>query len=137
MTWNDNSYITSKTYGATANDDDYSPKNGIVGVQNPYTKQTASCSVNPSDSILRSSSFSKSKEGITVKGESVDQNFTYASVGALEEENVIVIRLKGMNKSEIPISRPVFTKTKITCEVCGKRNETNNRYCTKCGNALF
>lgn len=76
-------------------------------------------------------------EGITVKGERVNQQFKYGSVGALEEaKQVIVIRLKGTDKKNEVIKKAVFVNTKITCDVCGKKCESNTRFCPRCGNCV-
>lgn len=75
-------------------------------------------------------------DGITVKGGDSDQTFVTTTVGALEsEEHVIVFQLKGDTKSG-KITKPVLVKTKITCDTCGKKNFSKNKFCSNCGTSL-
>ena len=76
-------------------------------------------------------------DGITVKGDTVEQAFGAGYVGFLEEtEHAIVLVLKGFVKNTV-ISKAITTKTKVPCETCGKNNKSNNRFCYNCGTALF
>jgi hypothetical protein len=76
-------------------------------------------------------------DGITVKGSTSSQQFSNGFVGNLETtENVIVLKLVGYIKST-PIKEAVLVKTKITCDTCGKKSKTSNKFCSNCGTALF
>lgn len=74
--------------------------------------------------------------GITVKGSEVNQQFSYTSMGQLEDSGVIIIHLKGETKTGQKITQPVTTKTKLTCSTCGKSSKSSNKYCPNCGTFL-
>ena len=76
-------------------------------------------------------------EGITVKGSEMCQDYRYASIGELEQSEVIIIRLKGVaDNSQQPVQQPVTVSTKYTCSSCGKRCRSSFKYCPKCGTYL-
>ena len=79
-------------------------------------------------------------EGITVKGSKVNQNFQYGNVGALETfSNVIIITLRGSVKEKgkvKKVKRPVLTKTKVQCQVCGRKWKSSLKFCGNCSAAL-
>jgi hypothetical protein len=79
-------------------------------------------------------------EGITVKGSKADQNFQYGNVGVLENQSyVIIIRLKGAVKSKgkvKKVKRPVLTRKKVQCQVCGRKWKSNLKFCGNCSAAL-
>ena len=78
-----------------------------------------------------------SNEGITVKGELTDQNYTQTNIGQLEAEiNTIVLQLKGQTSENTVIKTPLTVKTKIICETCGRKNKSLNKYCFNCGTYL-
>ena len=82
----------------------------------------------------------KLDEGITVKGTKANQNFQYGSVGTLESQShVIIIRLKGTlkHKGQVKkIKRPVLTKTRVQCQVCGRKWKSHLKFCGNCSAAL-
>lgn len=95
------------------------------------------CAANFSSSTLSSkrskSSTPKSEEGITVNGSPTNQQFYYANVGELEPSSeVIVLRLVGRTSRGRKASRPLTTKTKITCPTCGRRWKSTMKYCGNC-----
>uniref|UniRef100_A0A6M3IDF3 Zinc-ribbon domain-containing protein n=1 Tax=viral metagenome TaxID=1070528 RepID=A0A6M3IDF3_9ZZZZ len=75
--------------------------------------------------------------GITVKGsDEVDQSFVRSNIGILEENsNVITLMLRGY-KGSTKVSKPITVKAKITCETCGKKNRSYNKYCSSCGTCV-
>lgn len=75
-------------------------------------------------------------EGITVKGSEVNQQFNYASIGELEEANVIIISLKGINQTGATVSKPVTTQEKLICRSCGTKNKSSFKFCSECGTFL-
>lgn len=78
-----------------------------------------------------------SNEGITVKGELTDQNYTQTNIGQLEAEiNTIVLQLKGQTSENTVVKTPLTVKTKIICETCGRKNKSFNKYCFNCGTYL-
>lgn len=74
--------------------------------------------------------------GITVKGNRTGQEFIHTIFNAEDTSCVMVIQMKGESK-ENRIEKPIYTKTKIICPTCGKKNKSNARYCNRCGTALF
>lgn len=74
--------------------------------------------------------------GITVKGSEVNQQFSYTSMGELEDEGVIIIQLRGETSTGEKVTQPITTKTKIRCKTCGKRCKSYNKYCPNCGTFL-
>jgi hypothetical protein len=75
-------------------------------------------------------------EGITVKGSECNQQFSYASIGELEESAVIVIQLKGLAESGSQVSEPITVQRKLTCSSCGVRSKSSFKFCPNCGTFL-
>lgn len=76
-------------------------------------------------------------DGITVKGEEVNQSFHREFVSNLEDDShVICIRLKGGTGPKNVVQKPLTVKAKIQCSVCGKSNKSFNKFCGRCGNNL-
>ncbi len=80
----------------------------------------------------------KTEEGITVNGTKLDESFVYGNVNLLEKtSSVICIKLNGYNKKKTKkIKQPIYTKTKLVCEVCGTRSRSFAKYCRHCGNNI-
>lgn len=83
----------------------------------------------------------KMDEGITVKGTKANQHFQYGTVGALESQShVIIIRLKGALKykgrAKKLVKRPVLTKTRVQCQICGRKWKSYLKFCGNCSAAL-
>ena len=75
--------------------------------------------------------------GVTAKGSESDQSFIKGNVKTLEDtEHVIILALKGAHKDK-KVTKAIEVATKISCEMCGKKNKSNNRFCGRCGSALF
>jgi len=100
--------------------------------------QAFNCSVQQSNTISQDSLGVEpnADEGITVKGSEVNQQFNYASIGLLEEAQVIVIQLKGLTQSGTTVSKPITVKTKLTCGTCGTKSKSSMKYCGTCGTFL-
>jgi len=76
-------------------------------------------------------------DGITVKGDEINQKFGYTNIGCLESEvNVIVLKLKGYNSENKKIKKLITTREKIVCKTCGKSNSPNHKFCSECGTFL-
>lgn len=70
-------------------------------------------------------------DGITVQGSKSEQQFSYGSIGELEENSyIIIIGLKGSDK----IDAPITVKTKLQCPTCGKTSK--DKFCGNCGTSL-
>lgn len=76
-------------------------------------------------------------EGITVKGARVNVDYWYGSIGNLEEnEDVIILHLRGNTGSSKKVFKPITVKTKLTCSTCGKVSKSSARFCSRCGTYL-
>jgi len=74
--------------------------------------------------------------GITVPGSVSDQKFTTTTMGAMEEqEHVIVLRILGETEQGV-VEAPITVKTKPTCTSCGRVNKATNKCCSECGTSL-
>lgn len=79
---------------------------------------------------------SPNDQGITVPGSHSDQQFQPGYVGTLEtNSHVIIIRLIG-GKADKKITKPVFTKTKLVCQTCGRKSKSDSKFCKSCGTFL-
>lgn len=73
-------------------------------------------------------------EGITVRGSDLNQSFVPVFTRELESSStVITLRLVGRTQDSIPVVRPVTTKDKLACCVCGTASKATVRYCSNCG----
>ncbi len=87
---------------------------------------------------MNDDNLSSEDNGITVKGSRTNQNFSYGYIGELEEQkHVIIFRLKGTDSKSRPIKKPILVRSRTTCETCGKRNESSNKFCSGCGTSLI
>ena len=122
---NSGSVLRSATYSATASCGE--------SMQLSMNAGTAKCAHN----ITGQSVNIQNDEGITVKGSDSDQKFKSAHIGTLESyTHFITIRLTG-GETNTDVKTPVYVKTKIECETCGKKNKSSNRFCSNCGTSLM
>lgn len=81
-----------------------------------------------------------SDEGITIKGQKINNSYTYGSVGPLEStKHVIILRLFGERRvgNRIKkVKKVIPTRSKIQCEVCGRKWKSHMQHCGNCGNYL-
>jgi hypothetical protein len=78
-----------------------------------------------------------SDEGITVKGNEINQNYSYGSIDSLESNvYTMVFHLKGLTKSKTKVKSPITTKVKLKCSSCGRKNKSFNKFCYNCGTFL-
>jgi hypothetical protein len=75
-------------------------------------------------------------EGITVKGEEIDQGFVYGHIGELESSQVMVIHLCGEKINGTVVSKPVTVKTRLRCKTCGVLSRSHAKFCSNCGTFL-
>lgn len=75
-------------------------------------------------------------EGITVKGSECHQQFRYGHIGALEDSEVVVIRLKGLSDAGGQVKQPITVQSKLTCPTCGTKSKSSMKYCGSCGTFL-
>jgi len=81
--------------------------------------------------------FPNADEGITVKGNEIRDDYMYGSIGALEQASVIVIELRGMQRSSgVVVEEPVTVKTKYECSSCGTKSKSSFKFCPNCGTLL-
>lgn len=89
-----------------------------------------------SDNTKRSSKVSD--DGITVKGSKVQQDYVYGNINDVENSSsVITIQLKGRTKkARYMVKKAVTTRTRLTCETCGKKSKSYATFCSRCGTHL-
>jgi len=75
-------------------------------------------------------------EGITVKGQEINQEFRYSSIGELEESQIIIIKLRGLTSHGVSVSEPLTIQDKLTCSSCGTKSKSSAKYCPNCGTYL-
>jgi len=76
-------------------------------------------------------------EGITVAGAASGQQFGTTHVGRLApEKHVMVFRLRGETGQNKIVSKPVVTRTKVSCPTCGTKSKSDSRFCSDCSTAL-
>jgi hypothetical protein len=75
-------------------------------------------------------------DGITVKGEEINQGFVYGHIGELESSQVMVIHLCGEKINGTVVSKPVTVKTRLRCKTCGNLSKSNAKFCSNCGTFL-
>lgn len=125
------------------------PKQSIVRPYwSTYTKSKSTDIYGVSDTYLGNSndifycsslcSNNFTEDGITVNGSKLDESFVYADVEDLEDtSSVIAIKLVGYDKKKKKkVLKPIYTKTKLVCEVCGTKSKSSVNYCRHCGNNL-
>jgi len=98
--------------------------------------QSFNCAVDQLGVTENSLGVPQQDEGITVKGSEIRQDFRYASIGELEDSEVIVIKLRGLMSNGVNISQPLTVKTKLPCPSCGTKCKSSSKYCSKCGTYL-
>jgi hypothetical protein len=87
---------------------------------------------NDSSTPVYCSSSTRGVDGITVKGNDVDQKFSYTSFGGYDNDvTVLCLRLFGTREE------PIFVKTRLTCSSCGKSHSSNQKFCSECGTRLL
>lgn len=75
-------------------------------------------------------------EGITVKGNIINENYNYDSIGELAPSSVIVISLKGHCSHGVYVQEPITVKRKLECSSCGTKSKSSYKYCPNCGTYL-
>lgn len=72
-------------------------------------------------------------EGITVPGSNTNQQFNQTSVGSIEDHGTVIIRLKGTDKFDEPVSVPLTVQSKLECPTCGTKSKSGTKFCPECG----
>ena len=81
----------------------------------------------------------KNEDGITVKGQQINQNFRTAYAGTLEtEKHVMIIKLRGSDENPqtgkvVKVQQPVQVRRDIKCETCGICVKSSAKFCQSCG----
>lgn len=76
-------------------------------------------------------------EGITVAGAQTNQQFTQATVRALDsEKHVMVFRLRGETADNMTVIRPILSRKKVECSSCGTKGRSGAKFCSECSTAL-
>lgn len=102
---------------------------------------SASASVNhvnlKSASVARARSVPQNDVGVTAPGGISDQKFAEASWFSTEtQSHVIVLRLLGETEEGKRVRKPVTTRMKPKCSMCGHQNRASNKCCSECGAGL-
>jgi hypothetical protein len=75
--------------------------------------------------------------GVTAPGSVSDQKFKEAAWFATEtQSHVIVLRLLGETEEGKRVRKPVTTRMKPKCTMCGHQNRASNKCCSECGAGL-
>jgi len=141
-TWYDGSGWSYNSAGSVKADDDQPICTYNMSVESSAKDMSRGFSSNVTmDSLGVEASFTAQNaplpdEGITVKGNEMHEQYNYASIGELEESSVIVIALKGMQKSSGVVSTPITIKTKLVCSSCGMKSASSYKFCPNCGTHL-
>lgn len=94
-----------------------------------YTSTTTDVALKPS----------QAGDGITGRGDRVAQEFEKVQIGELDAAVYSVkLFLTGLyDDLDIPVKTVKTTRARITCELCGTRQSSQNNYCHKCGTCLL
>lgn len=90
----------------------------------------------PQASYTLNNSLPNVDEGITVKGNEINESYSYGSIGELEQASVIIIELRGMQQSAGVVKQPITVKSKLVCSSCGKKCKSTCKFCPDCGTFL-
>jgi len=104
---------------------------------------SASFDINNQDSQINcnySNSFENNtfnEDGITVKGQEINQQFGQGYTSDLEEQShVIILKIKGFVFDKKKVETPLFVNDKLICKICGTSNRSIYKHCTNCGALL-
>ena len=77
------------------------------------------------------------RDGFTIKGRKSSQEFERVMAYPLEEETTeMSVMLKGYSFDNKEVKQIHYSRQKITCPVCGRKNKSFHKYCYNCGTAL-
>jgi len=136
-TWTTTTYPTVYRSFYSNNDVKYGCYNdmgtakGIIGQSEPMA--SANISSNVTMDSLGPCEVPQAEEGITVPGSELKQDFNSTHVGTIEDHGVIIIRLKGTDKTYTPVKTPLFVSTKKECPTCGTKSRHGVKFCPECG----
>ena len=147
ITWYDGSGWDYKTSNAVQADGDqpistYNMSVGSSGDKSSEQLRGFSIDEVVCDSLGVETSFTTQNtpvadEGITVKGNEIHDQYMYGMIGNLEDSSVIVISLKGMQRSSgVVVNDPVTVQTKLECSTCGLKSKSSFKFCPNCGTFL-
>lgn len=71
--------------------------------------------------------------GITVKGSEINQQFIYSNIGELEDSEIIIIQLRGINSKGNQVKKSILAQAKLTCSSCGLKSKSSYKFCPRCG----
>jgi hypothetical protein len=125
-------YNSSGIYGSSEGNNLRSSTRSI-NVNSTITKSLSNSEINSS----LSTNFQPQEEGITVKGSEVFQQFSYGTIGSLEDNSkVIILKLIGTKQSGKIVQEPITIQTKKICPTCGRRSKSYAKHCSNCGTFL-
>ena len=107
------------------------------GISESQSYNTINCSSLSEDSCFISNLTSSDDLGITVKGSECDQKFQSTYVGELEEQvHTIVLRLSGYAEENRKVEEVIGARDKQVCLTCGRKNDNESKFCSRCGTFL-
>ena len=118
-------------------------KNNYLG--RAWPNSSVKCNFNSSNNITAvmesNTSYGNNSfndNGITVKGSEINQNFDYGNIDELELSHVMIIKLRGKKRNKTTkIKKPITVKTKLVCPTCGKKSNSNSKFCSNCGTFIW
>jgi hypothetical protein len=138
--YDNGSDFDSTRYGDTftsCSDDGYTGRGGFKGSSGFSNKKLGSRICSSDISLAAAIDIPPEiDEGITVKGEEIDQGFVYGHIGELESSQVMVIHLCGEKINGTVVSKPVTVKTRLRCKTCGTLSRSHAKFCSNCGTFL-
>jgi hypothetical protein len=138
LLWSSHTYPAPMYYDNNGFQERGSGSLPIYGTRESYSSNTKPfAAAAPVWATCSKKAMPANEDGITVKGSASNQNFKKGTVGILEDtEHIIVLNLKGKLKNR-HIKSAVTVRTKVTCDTCGKKSKSSNKFCNNCGTALF
>lgn len=135
-----NHYTNNNQYKYTINylKDNYNTNNVNIRSFNYSNLSSIDVSNSSKNSFDYSSNSMPIDEGITVAGSISSQKFETVSSYPLEDRHyLIILRLKGYNKLDKEIIKPITVKDKLICSSCGLASKSEATYCSRCGTYLI
>jgi hypothetical protein len=114
------------------------PGEKIKASVNFSTQTPDNCAIDSTQIETQNILRSFNDEGITVKGENIDQGVHRSYVGDLEsQEHVIVLKLKGKKEDSTKVESPIYVRIKTRCPTCGTKTKSSYKFCPNCGTNIL
>jgi hypothetical protein len=124
-------YYPNWTYTPTITCGGTTSSSGNISSETTWTNNNAIYT-----SAINCSFTSPENDGITVKGNDINQRFYSTHVGEMENRpTVISLKMIGISREDSK-EKIVFTTDKKVCETCGTNNKNKNKFCYCCGTRI-